>query len=41
MTRYTGAGALVAMLNAKLAAQAFMPYAALIETMLAATPATD
>lgn len=41
VTRYTGAGALVAMLNAKLAAQAFMPYAALIETMLAATPARD
>lgn len=41
VTRYTGSGALLAMLNAKLTSQAFMPYAALIETMLAATPARD
>lgn len=41
VTRYTDAGALTAMLNAKLAAQAFKPYATLIETMLAATAARD
>lgn len=41
VTHYTGAGALLAMLNAKLTAQAFKPYAMLIETMLAATPARD
>lgn len=41
VTRYNGAGALVAMLNAKLASQVFMPYAVLIETMLAETLARD
>lgn len=41
VTRYTDAGALTAMLNAKLAAQTFMPYATLIETMLASTSARD
>ena len=41
VTRYSGAGALVAMLNAKLAAHEFMAYATLIEKMLAATAARD
>lgn len=41
VTRYSGQGSLVAMLNAKLAGQAFMPYAGLIEWMLNATPARD
>lgn len=38
LTRYTGDGALVAMLNAKLSGQRMMPYAMLVETMLRATP---
>lgn len=41
VTRYTGEGALVAMLNAKLSSQFFAPYASLIETMLRAGPARD
>lgn len=41
VTRYTMPGALVAMLNAKLSAQSFMPFATLIETMLHATPTRD
>lgn len=41
VTRYNDASALTSMLNAKLAAQAFMPFATLIETMLRATPARD
>jgi len=41
LTRYTGPGALLAMLNAKISAGEFMSYADLIATMLAATPARD
>jgi hypothetical protein len=41
VTRYKGDGCLLAMLNAKLSSQAFMPYADLIATMLAATPVRD
>lgn len=41
VTRYTDSSALTAMLNAKLTAHAFMPYAMLIEMMLATTSARD
>lgn len=41
LTRFTDSSALTSMLNAKLSAHAFMPFATLIETMLAATPARD
>lgn len=41
VTRYKGEGSLIAMLNSKLAATAFAPYAALIETMLRASSAAD
>lgn len=41
VTRYKGEGALLAMLNSKLAAAAFAPYANLIETMLVASTAHD
>lgn len=41
VTRYTNASALTSMLNAKLTAQEFMPYATLIETMLLTTSARD
>lgn len=39
VTRYKGDGALVAMLNARLSGATYMPYAALIEAMLAGTRA--
>ena len=41
MTKFSDGSALTSMLNAKLAAHAFMPFATLIETMLAAAPARD
>nr|WP_047165981.1 hypothetical protein [Sphingomonas sp. Y57] len=41
VTRYTGEGALVAMLNAKLSGEKLMPYADLIATMLAASSIRD
>ena len=41
VTKFSDGSALTSMLNAKLAAHAFMPFATLIETMLAATPARD
>lgn len=39
ITRYKGEGSLVAMLNARLSGAPYMPYANLIETMLAGTAA--
>jgi hypothetical protein len=39
VTRYTGEGALVAMLNARLSSVTWIPYASLIEAMLAGTRA--
>jgi len=41
LTRFSDGSALTSMLNAKLGAQAFMPFATLIETMLSATPARE
>ena len=41
ITRYSGDGALLAMLNSKLSAVAFAPYADLIETLLANTALSE
>lgn len=41
ITHHSGAGALLAMLNSKLSAAAFAPYADLIETFMETTPLAD